>query len=43
MPENLTARLQRVQMSAESFVDGKHETTSDILKLSWLPVTEQRR
>ena len=29
-------------MTAASFVNGKHATTSDILKLNWLPVTEQR-
>ena len=42
LPEYLTARLHRVQKAAASFVDGKYATTSDILKLNWLPVTEQR-
>ena len=42
IPEYLTARLHRVQKAAASFVNGKYATTSDILKLNWLPVTEQR-
>ena len=42
LPEYLTARLHRVQKAAASFVNGKYATTSDILKLNWLPVTEQR-
>lgn len=40
--EYLTARLHRVQKAAASFVNGKYATTSDILKLNWLPVTVQR-
>ena len=31
-----------MQKAAASFVDGKYATTSDILKLNWLPVIEQR-
>ena len=42
LPEYLTARLHRVQKAAASFVNGKYATTLDILKLNWLPVTEQR-
>ena len=42
LPEHLTARLHRVQKAAASFVNGKYATTSDILKLNWLPVTVQR-
>ena len=41
-PEYFTACLHRVQKAAASFVNGKYATTSDILKLHWLPVTEQR-
>ena len=41
LPEYLTARLHRVQKAAASFVNGKYATTFDILKLNWLPVTEQ--
>ena len=36
------ARLRRVQKAAASFDNGKYATTSDILKLNWLPVTVQR-
>ena len=42
LPEYLTARLHRVKKGAASFVNGKYVTTSDFLKLNWLPVTEQR-
>ena len=42
LPEYLTARLHRVQNAAAHFVIGKYATTRDILKLNWLPVTEQR-
>ena len=42
LPEYLTARLHRVQKAAASFVNGKYATKFDILKLNWLPVTEQR-
>ena len=42
LPEYLTASLHRVQKAAASFVNGKYAATSDILKLNWLPVTEQR-
>ena len=42
LPEYLTARLHRVQKAAASFVNDKYATTSDILKLNWLAVTEQR-
>ena len=42
LPEYLAARLHRVQKAAASFVNGKYATTSDILKLYWLPVIEQR-
>ena len=42
LPEYLTARLHRVQKAAARFVIGKYATTRDILKLNWLPVTEQR-
>ena len=42
LPEYLTTRLHRVQKAAAGFVNGKYATTSDILKLNWLPVTEQR-
>ena len=31
-----------MQKAAASFVNGKYATTSDILKLNWLPVIEQR-
>jgi len=41
LPEYLAARLQRVQKAAASFVNGKYATTSDILKLNCLPLTEQ--
>lgn len=34
--------LPRVQKAAASFVNVKYATTSDILKLNWLPVTVQR-
>ena len=42
LPEYLTARLGRVQKAAASFVNGKYAITFDILKLNWLPATEQR-
>ena len=42
LQEYLTARLHRVQKAAASFVNDKYVATSDILKLDWLPVTEQR-
>ena len=38
----LKKTLNRAQKAAASFVDGKYATTSDILKLNWLPVIEQR-
>ena len=42
LPEYLTARLHKVQKAAASVVNGKYATMSDILKLNWPLVTEQR-
>ena len=42
LPNNVTHRLQRVQLTAASFVLNRFSSISDVLKLGWLTVKYHR-
>ena len=42
LPLYLVKRLQRIQNAATSFVIGRYATTTDAVKIGWLPVHERR-
>ena len=41
LPQNLEAKLQRVQKSAASFVNNRYAKMADVIGLGWLPVKER--
>ena len=43
LPLYLVKRLQRIQNAATSFVIGRYATTTDAVKIGWLPVQERRK